>query len=86
MRGRVDEWQRLLGHVERRESIDGGLRATFGPATPLAELARLAVAEAPQPKKPDKTATANQRTNRAQVVAVAGRRERIIGSSRIFKA
>ncbi len=45
MRGRVDEWQRLLGHVERRESIDGGLRATFGPATPLAELARLAVAE-----------------------------------------
>ena len=45
MRSRVDEWQRLLAHVERRESIDNGLRATFGPATPLGELMRLAAAE-----------------------------------------
>ncbi len=45
MLGRLDEWQRLLGHVESRDQIDGGLRATFGPATPLAELMRLAAAE-----------------------------------------
>lgn len=45
MRGRLDEWQRLLAHVEQRELIDGGLRATFGPATPLDELMRLAAAE-----------------------------------------
>ena len=45
MRGRLDEWQHLLEHVERREPIDGGLRATFEPATPLDELMRLAAAE-----------------------------------------
>lgn len=45
MRGRLDEWQRLLEHVEHREPIDNGLRATFGPATPLDELMRLAAAE-----------------------------------------
>ena len=45
MRGRLDEWQRLLEHVEHREPIDSGLRATFGPATPLGELMRLAAAE-----------------------------------------
>ena len=45
MPSRLDEWQRLLEHVERRESIDDGLRATFGPATPLGELVRLAAAE-----------------------------------------
>ena len=45
MRGRLDEWQRLLDHVQRKEPIDGGLRATFGPMTPLAELMRLAAAE-----------------------------------------
>lgn len=45
MRDRLDEWRRLLEHVERREPIDNGLRATFGPATPLDELMRLAAAE-----------------------------------------
>ncbi len=48
MRGRLDEWQRLLEHVEQRASIDDGLRATFGPGTPLGELGelvRLAAAE-----------------------------------------
>ena len=45
MRGRLDEWQRLLEHVEHREPIEHGLRATFGPETPLDELMRLAAAE-----------------------------------------
>ncbi len=45
MRGRRDEWQDLLEHVEHREPIDDGLRATFAPATPLGELMRLAAAE-----------------------------------------
>ena len=45
MRGRRDEWQCLLEHVERCEPINDGLRATFGPATPLGELIRLAAAE-----------------------------------------
>ena len=45
MRGRLDEWQRLLEHVAHREPIDNGLRATFAPATPLDELMRLAAAE-----------------------------------------
>ena len=45
MRNRLDEWQRLLAHVERREPINDGLRATFGPAAPLDELMRLAAAE-----------------------------------------
>ncbi len=45
MRGRLDEWQRLLEHVVRREPIERGLRATFGGATPLDELMRLAAAE-----------------------------------------
>ena len=45
MRSRLDEWQRLLENVERREPIDDGLRATFGPAPPLGELMRLAAAE-----------------------------------------
>ena len=45
MAGRLEEWERLLGHVQQREPIDGGLRATFGPCTPLDELMRLAAAE-----------------------------------------
>jgi len=45
MRSRLDEWQRLLEHVEHREPIENGLRATFGSATPLDELMRLAAAE-----------------------------------------
>ena len=45
MRDRLAEWRGLLAHVEHREAVDGGLRATFGPATPLDELMRLAAAE-----------------------------------------
>ena len=45
MRGRLDEWQRLLSHVIDRETIDHGLRMTFLRATPLAELIRLVTAE-----------------------------------------
>jgi len=45
MRGRRDEWQRLLSHVTDRETLDNGLRATFGRTTPLAELMRLVAAE-----------------------------------------
>ncbi|MEA3055116.1 MAG: hypothetical protein QOD30_548 [Actinomycetota bacterium] len=42
--GRIDEWQSVLAAVTSRSAIDGGLRLTFEGA-PLAELARLAVAE-----------------------------------------
>ena len=45
MAGRLEEWQALLAHIVHRESVDGGLRATFGPATPLDELIRLTAAE-----------------------------------------
>ncbi len=45
MRGRLTEWQHLLSHVTAREPIDNGLRATFGPTTPLADLMRLVAAE-----------------------------------------
>ena len=45
MGGRLDEWRALLAHVTRRESIDGGVRAVFGPTTPLGELMRLTAAE-----------------------------------------
>ena len=45
MQSRLDEWQRLLEHVEDREAIEGGLRATLAPATPLTELTRLIAAE-----------------------------------------
>lgn len=43
--GRLDEWRALLGHVTRRDPIDGGVRAIFGPAAPLDELIRLVAAE-----------------------------------------
>jgi len=45
MRGRLDDWQELLGFVERREAIDAGVRLSFGPAVPLARLTELVVAE-----------------------------------------
>jgi MerR family transcriptional regulator, copper efflux regulator len=45
MKGRLVEWQALLAHVERRESIDDGVRVTFGGSTPLDELMRLTAAE-----------------------------------------
>ena len=43
--GRLDEWKRLLAHVDRRDPIDDGIRATFGPSTPLDALMRLTAAE-----------------------------------------
>ncbi len=45
LRGRFGEWQHLLSFVDSRQPIDNGLRATFGPATPLGELMRLVSAE-----------------------------------------
>ena len=45
MRSRLTDWQRLLSHIVRREPLDNGLRATFGPETPLDELMRLVAAE-----------------------------------------
>jgi len=45
LRGRVDEWDALLTHVTGRESVDDGVRLSFGPATPLDELMRLTAAE-----------------------------------------
>ena len=45
MKGRLDDWQALLAHVERRESIDGGVRSVFAPSVPTAELIRLVTAE-----------------------------------------
>jgi MerR family transcriptional regulator, copper efflux regulator len=45
MHGRLEAWQALLSHVAQRESIDGGVRATFAPSVPLDELIRLATAE-----------------------------------------
>ena len=45
MPGRVEDWRAVLDHVERRESIDGGVRASFDRSTPLEELIRLTAAE-----------------------------------------
>lgn len=46
MKGRVDDWQRLLDHVERRERLDDdGVRSVFAPTVPVAELMRLVAAE-----------------------------------------
>lgn len=45
LRGRVDEWQAVLEHVERRDAIAGGVRAVFGSTVPLEELIRLVAAE-----------------------------------------
>ncbi len=50
LRGRFDNWQALLAHVERREAIDGGVRAQFGSSSPsspppLGKLMRLVAAE-----------------------------------------
>lgn len=45
LRSRVDEWQAVLAHVERREPIIGGVRAVLGATVPLEELIRLVAAE-----------------------------------------
>ncbi len=43
--GRIDDWNRLLGHVAVRESIDDGVRAVFDHSVPLDDLIRLTAAE-----------------------------------------
>ena len=45
MKGRLEDWQALLAHVERREAIDGGVRLLFGSSVSTAELIRLVAAE-----------------------------------------
>lgn len=45
MPGRFDEWEAVLAHVTARESIAGGIRATLGPAAPLADVIHLTAAE-----------------------------------------
>ena len=45
MKGRLDDWQALLAHVERRERIDGGVRSTFFESVPTGDLIRLVAAE-----------------------------------------
>ena len=45
LRGRVEEWQAVLDHVARRESIADGVRAVFGATVPLEQLIRLVAAE-----------------------------------------
>lgn len=43
--GRLADWEAVLANVVDRERVDGGVRLVLDPATPLNELARLAVAE-----------------------------------------
>jgi DNA-binding transcriptional MerR regulator len=45
MKGRLDDWQKLLGHVERRERIEDGIRSVFAESVPTSELIRLVAAE-----------------------------------------
>lgn len=45
MKGRIADWSALLGHVERRELIDGGVRSVFADGAPIDELMRLVAAE-----------------------------------------
>jgi DNA-binding transcriptional MerR regulator len=42
---RMGDWQDLLANVTGRTAVDDGVRLTFGPATPLDRIARLAAAE-----------------------------------------
>lgn len=42
---RIDEWRDVLVRVTARAPVDGGLRLTLAPDAPVAEIARLAVAE-----------------------------------------
>ena len=45
MSGRLDQWETLLAHVTHRDTVDGGIRATFDAGVSLEELARLVAAE-----------------------------------------
>lgn len=42
---RIADWQALLAWVRTRTTVDGGVRLTFDPDTPIEAIARLAVAE-----------------------------------------
>jgi MerR family transcriptional regulator, copper efflux regulator len=45
MKDRLGEWASLLDHVQRRDQIDGGIRATFARSVPADVLIRLVAAE-----------------------------------------
>jgi MerR family copper efflux transcriptional regulator len=45
MKGRLADWQEVLGHVVSRERTDGGVRATFASGAPLSQLIQLTAAE-----------------------------------------
>ena len=45
MQVRLADWQALLGHVDRREVIDAGVRCVFDSSVPHDELMRLVAAE-----------------------------------------
>lgn len=45
MKGRLQDWQGLLAHVDRREAIDGGVRSVFAASVSIDALARLVAAE-----------------------------------------
>ncbi|MCU1398843.1 MAG: transcriptional regulator, MerR family [Acidimicrobiales bacterium] len=45
LKGRIADWQRLLGHVAGREPIVDGVRAVFTSTVPLDDLIRLTAAE-----------------------------------------
>ncbi|MET0910756.1 MAG: MerR family transcriptional regulator [Ilumatobacteraceae bacterium] len=42
---RIDDWTAVLRHVDRRESIDGGIRSVFAESVSITALARLVAAE-----------------------------------------
>ena len=45
MKGRLEDWQALLTHVEHREAVEGGVRSVFAASVPTDELIRLVTAE-----------------------------------------
>ena len=45
MKGRIDDWQALLTHVERHERIDEGVRSVFATSVPMSDLIGLVAAE-----------------------------------------
>lgn len=45
MKGRIDDWNSLLAHVQLRERIDRGVRSLFASSVPHEELIGLVVAE-----------------------------------------
>jgi DNA-binding transcriptional MerR regulator len=45
LRGRLDDWERLLTHATARRGLDDGIRVEFDTAVPRADLMRLVAAE-----------------------------------------